>query len=204
MSDSLRQELITRLSLVRSRLVSMVPDNESEMVSAAFSQLSAVLNFADSYFKGELEEFVAEDLLMQMKLGRALPHRQVIDKYGRAILEEFQHFVRINSIIPPVKPAPQRKEETASSKYEVAYGVKELPPPDEDLDYEDLAYDEEESDDGNLDSRKRPLGTAHYDEARHSKKRKFERISGGPPKGSSSNVGPIKKKKKPNGYLNFK
>lgn len=63
-----------------------------------------MLNFADSYFKGELEEFIAEDLLMQMKLGRALPHRQVIDKYGRAFLEEFQHFVRINSIMPSGKP----------------------------------------------------------------------------------------------------
>jgi hypothetical protein len=45
------------------------------MVSAAFSQLTAVLNFADSYFKGELEEFIAEDLLMQMKLGRNQQHR---------------------------------------------------------------------------------------------------------------------------------
>lgn len=90
------------------------------------------------------------------------------------------------------------------TKYEVAYAAKEqLQAPDDDLDYEDLAYDEDESDDSQ-ECRKRPLGTAHFDEQRHTKKRKFEGISGGPPKGSSSNVGPIKKKKKPNAYLTFK
>jgi hypothetical protein len=67
------------------------------------------VQFAESLYKGELEEFVQEDLLMQMKLGRSTQHRGVIDKYGQIFLEEFSHFMRINELLHTFNSPPPQK-----------------------------------------------------------------------------------------------
>ena len=145
---------------------------------------------------------------MQMKLGRSISHRQIIDKFGRLFIEEFQHFVRINeeitsqylqqSTVPkaPSSGGGSSGDENWAKRNNPQKQFKEdLPKPTYEDQYQPDSNESDEEDEGETSGLDiRGLGAAHYNEEKHgySKKRKYD--------GGKSNVGPLKKKRK----LNFK
>ncbi len=99
-------ELKSRLSLIKSRLLSSLLDSpESDLVDQTFNQ--NMFNMVLQFSQDAAPDVDPEELLIFLKAGKSAQVKSVIDRFGRLFVEEFRHFMKLNSLtqlkMPPVK-----------------------------------------------------------------------------------------------------